>query len=302
MTTSITNEALTIGDIQEALRGNRHSSNGYLLRDNLPSSLAVKQYYLQLKSHTSRLDFDEVGLSVFSQNNEDGILMYILSRIGMKTKRCIEIGCDLSGSSIGIPEGNSINLIVNFGFDGLIVDIDPAKTGAIRHFFSQALSTKHFHSPERDGLPAGYFSPKIATHEVTIDNINDVYADEGFSGEIDFMSIDVDGPDITMWKAVTVVDPRLVMIEVNNRLPFDTPVFGAATTSDAAPQTLEFQTSYGSSLAAACEVASAKGYTFVGMDMTLINAFFVRNDLAGGFEARRPADYMGHRFNPVRAR
>ncbi|WP_018701295.1 hypothetical protein [Amorphus coralli] len=301
MTDTTEPTAATREDVAALIIDDRQASNSYLARDNPPHPLSVKQYYLQLKALSDEVDFDEIGLSVFSQNNEDGILMYLLSRIGMKTKRCIEVGCDLSASTIGIPEGNTINLITNFGFDGLIVDIDPAKAGAIRHFFARALSTKHYHTPERNGRPSRYFSPSIVTAEVTTENINDVYRDAGFVGEVDLMSIDVDGADVAMWRAVTVVDPRLVMVEVNNRLECDQPVFGRATSSEAPVNTLEFQTSYGSSLAAACEVAAEKGYILVGMDVTLINAFFVRKDLAAGFREVQPAEYRTHRMNPLRA-
>jgi hypothetical protein len=278
----------------------RRQQNRSFSRDNLPSAVAVKQYYLQLRASSGPLDFDEVGLSVFSQNNEDGILMYIFSIIGMKSRRCIEIGCDLSASTVGIPEGNTINLICNFGFDGLVVDIDPAKTGAIRHFFARHLSTMHYHSPATPNRPAGYFSPVLVTQEVTTDNINATFEDAGFSGEVDLLSIDVDGADVAMWRAVDVVSPRVIMIEINARLPFDAIVYGAASISSAPHDTLEYQASGGSSLAAACEVSAQKGYVFVGMDVTLLNAFFVRDDVwTQALPVRKPEDYLDHRMNPL---
>ncbi len=270
-------------------------------RDDLPSSLAVKQYYLQLKTLHQEIDFDEVGLSVFSQNNEDGILLYIFSQIGMLSKRCIEIGCDLSGSSVGIPEGNTINLISHFNFDGLIIDMDPDKASAIRYFFAQALPTKHFHAPSQDGRPAYCYSPAIVTDEITLDNVNDVFQAAGFTGEIDLLSIDVDGADVSIWHEIRIVDPRIVIVEVNSRLPFETVHYGQATTSTAPYETMEYQISAGSSLAAACEVGAAKGYVFVGMNATLINAFFVRRDIwPRHMPERRPEDYTQHRMNPFR--
>lgn len=285
----------------EGLFEHRRLQNRAFSRDNLPSALAVKQYYLQLKASTQVFDFDEIGLSVFSQNNEDGILMYIFSRIGMKSKRCIEIGCDLSHSTVGIPEGNTVNLITNFAFDGLIVDIDPAKIAAIRHFFAQSLSTKHLHAPANLGAPARYFSPALVDREVTVDNINAVFGDAGFAGEIDLLSIDVDGADILMWEAIDIVSPRVVMIEINARIPFEEVVYGHAQQSQAPEDSLEYQAARSSSLAAACEVAEKKGYEFIGMDATVLNAFFLRRDVqTEDFPSRRPSDYTSHRFNPLR--
>lgn len=278
----------------------RYLQNQLYSRDFLPHALDVKQYYLQLKQIHGQVEFEEIGVSIFSQNNEDGILLYLFSQIGMTSKRCIEVGCDLTGSTVGIPEGNSINLIVNFGFDGLIIDIDKSKADAILHFFAQCLTTKHFHRPATDTGPAGIYSPAIQCCQVSVDNINDVFEKAGFTGEIDLLSIDTDGADVTMWQSVDAVSPRVVMVEVNNRLPFDQVVYGSWSTSTAPRDTLSYQQSWGSSLAAACEVANEKGYIFAGMDLTLINAFFVRKDVwVPSLRERTISDYTKHRFNPL---
>lgn len=286
--------------LETSLFESRFLQNHYFGRDNLPSALAVKQYYLQLKSAPGLCDFDEAGMSVFSQNTEDGVLLHIFSVIGMKAKRCIEIGCDLSGSTVGIPEGNTINLICNFGFDGLIVDLDAEKTAAIRHFFASALATKHYHRPAMEGRKADYFSPSVVTREISVGNINAVLAETGFTGEVDLLSIDVDGPDLSLWKAVQDLSPRVVIVEVNNRLPFDSVVFGDYATSTEPPNTLGYQQSRSSSLGAACQLGDEKGYVFVGMDTTLLNAFFVRRDAWDArLPARAPADYVSHTLSPL---
>jgi hypothetical protein len=272
-------------------------------RDDLPSALAVKTYYLQLKALTETVEFDEIGLSVFSQNNEDGILLYILSMIGMPAKRSIEIGCDLSNSTVGIPEGNTINLITNFNFDGLIIDMDPDKVSAIRHFFAQGLTTRHFHAPAQKGVPAHFYSPAIVNSEISSNNINAVLEGAGFTGEIDVASIDIDGADVLVWKHLTAVNPRVVVIEINSRMPFGEAIYGQATTSTASFDSMEYQESVGSSLAAACQVGDAKGYVFVGMNSTLINAFFVRRDLwRTQLPERHAHEYYDHRMNPFRQR
>ena len=180
-------------------------------RDNLPSGLAVKQYFLQLKAAACPLDFEDVGVSVFSQNNEDGILMYIFSLIGMRTRRCIEIGCDLSASTVGILEGNTANLICNFGFDGLIVDIDESKTGGDPAFLRAGIDDDEalITPSARDGRPAYYFSPMLVTRG-SHDRQHQFDLPRGWfpADEIDLLSIDVDGADILLWKAVDAVAPR----------------------------------------------------------------------------------------------
>lgn len=199
-------------EISQALHEHRYLQNVSYSRDSMPSAVAIKHYYVQLKESRSDLDFDEVGLGVFSQNNEDGILLFIFAVIGMASKRCVEIGCDLTGSTVGIPEGNSINLIANFGFDGLIVDIDATKIGAIRHYFSQSLTTKHFHVPVQAGSSALYYSPTLLAQKVTPENVNDILETAGFAGDIDLLSIDVDGADLSIWESVAVISPRVVIV------------------------------------------------------------------------------------------
>lgn len=289
--------------MQKLMLEQRYLQNQLYSRDQMATSITVKQYYLQLKHLNGVHDFDEIGASIFSQNNEDGILLSIFSKIGMPLKRSIEIGCDLTGSTIGVPEGNSINLIVNFSFDGLIIDIDADKISAIRHFFSQALNTKHLHSPKGGYSSEVYFSPRLLPLEVSRNNVNDLILSSNFFGEIDLLSIDVDGDDVAIWKSITVASPRVVVVEVNNRLPFDVEHLGSASTSLSPHETIEYQTSHGSSLKTACDVADQKGYVFVGMNSTLINAFFVRKDLWTESLPKACVDqYVNHRFNPMKER
>lgn len=279
---------------------NRVLQNMAFSRDTLPPAALVKQYYLQLQSAQGAMTFEDVGFSVFSQNNEDGILLHIFARIGMASRRSIEIGCDLTASTVGIPEGNTINLITNFAFDGLVIDIDPTKTASIQHFFARCLATKHLHAPSHGDKPAGYFSPALVTREVTVDNINAIFGEAGFTGDIDLLSIDVDSADVSIWRAVDIVNARVVIIEINARLPFDAVVYGGLATCAAPEDSLDYQASRSSSLAAACEVGAAKGYVFVGMDATLLNAFFVRRDAwVETLPERQPADYLRHRMNPL---
>ncbi len=54
----------------------------------------------------------DAGFRCYSQFEEDGILLYILAGIGMKTRRVVEIGC---GTGV---ENMSTNLILNHGFEG----------------------------------------------------------------------------------------------------------------------------------------------------------------------------------------
>jgi len=65
--------------------------------------------YRELAFAQSSLPFDEVEFRNYSQNGEDGILLYIFSLIGTTNKRCVEV---CAGNGI---ECNCSNLIINHG-------------------------------------------------------------------------------------------------------------------------------------------------------------------------------------------
>jgi hypothetical protein len=114
------------------------------------------------------------------------------------------------------------------------------------------------------------------------DNIDALLGDAEVPSELDVLSIDVDGIDLWIWNAITVVSPRVVVIEYNSAL--DPAV---ALTQPLEPEVAWDGTDYfGASLAALHRVAERKGYRLVHTDVAGVNAFFVRSDLAGAFPAQ----------------
>ena len=56
---------------------------------------------------------------------------------------------------------------------------------------------------------------------ITKENINDLILSGGVSGEIDLLSIDIDGNDYHIFDVMSVVNPRVVIIEYNAKFPGD---------------------------------------------------------------------------------
>ncbi|MBK9103017.1 MAG: hypothetical protein IPL92_00175 [Saprospiraceae bacterium] len=50
---------------------------------------------------------------------------------------------------------------------------------------------------------------------MTRENINSIVESTGYAGEVDVLSIDIDGNDYWIWDALTVVRPRIVIIETH---------------------------------------------------------------------------------------
>ncbi|MEK7793162.1 MAG: hypothetical protein AAB353_01460 [Candidatus Hydrogenedentota bacterium] len=212
------------------------------------------------QDHSRRINAYEAR--AFSQRGEDGILLYIFSRIGTINKRFVEFGVEDG------RECNTTNLAINFGWRGLMMDGGLANVAAGRAFFAAMV-------PD---------DPAAVTFEqawITRENINQLLNKNSLSGEIDLLSIDVDGNDYWIWKEINVIKPRVVVIEYN-------PSFGAER-SVTVPYEAEFDrwqkhpTGYyhGASLAALEKLGRELGYRLVGCSSWGSNAFFVRADLAG---------------------
>src|SRR5690606_3411080 len=77
----------------------------------------VNQYHIAKINGIKPYDpVNEAGFRCYSEYEEDGIILYILSMIGFKTKKVVEMCCG-NGS-----ECMATNLILNHGFDGYLFD------------------------------------------------------------------------------------------------------------------------------------------------------------------------------------
>jgi hypothetical protein len=202
----------------------------------------------------------DVGFRVFSEFDEDGIALFLLAVGGGPTCRFVDIG-----AGDGVFASNTANLALNLGFDGLFVEADESRVQRGRRFYS-----KH---PDTMVHP-----PAFVQAFVTRENVNDLIADAGFTGEIDLLSIDIDGNDYWIWQALEAVKPRLVIAEAHPELgraewvmPYD-PEFDARSVPPG--------TWMGASPAAMIRLADSLGYRPVAANLYGFNIFFARRDVA----------------------
>ncbi len=196
----------------------------------------------------------DTGMRVFSGTDDDGILLYIFSAIGFKSRICVDIG---AGDGIS---NNCTNLILNFGFRGLLIDGDQKLVSR-----GQTFLEKH---PDTSLYP-----PRFIQAFVTAENCNELVAQESISGEIDLLSIDIDGNDFWVWKSLNQVQPRVVIIEThiefgkrNMVVPYD-PKYCYPGRH---PQY------HGASPAAMIELGRQKGYRLVATNNYGFNFVFVK--------------------------
>jgi hypothetical protein len=236
--------------------------------------VAGRQASWQLAQRRSIDSLADAEFRIFSQWGEDGIIEWLLQQLPVAPETFIEFGV---GS---YQEANTRFLLVNRNWRGLILDASEE----LRRITNEQLHWRH------DILWGVEF--------VTRENINQLFAQYGFGGEIGLLSIDMDGNDLWILEAITTVSPAILICEYNaifgDLLPITVPYDPTFSITKYNGSMLYF----GASIAAIRRVAERKGYVFVGSCSNGVNAFFVRADLAhhlDGKLARRIAYPTLHR-------
>jgi hypothetical protein len=238
--------------------------------------LNIQQYKTKSKLIPN---FNDVQFSCYSQNGEDGILLYIFSLIGTTNKKCVEI-------CVGnILESNTANLIINHGWNGLLFDGNKKNIKLGKSIYSKLKNTRTY-------------PPKFINAWITKTNINNLIEEAGFVGEIDLLSIDMDGNDWWIWKAIECINPRVVIVEYNN-LWGPNKCMTIPYKDDFKAVLNNYGLDYGgASLAAFIKLAKEKEYNLIGVEKYGFNAFFVKSNLAEQFwKEVSPEDCFNHPFS-----
>jgi len=195
------------------------------------------------------------GRKSFSQSDEDGLIEEIFRRIGERSRNFVEIGVQ-SGA-----ECNTANLLLK-GWSGAWVECSENFVRMGEVLFRQIVASGRL---------------KIVHQFVTAEGIDFQLTKTGFSGEIDLLSLDIDGNDIWVWKAISSIQPRVVVIEYN--ATYAPPLSIAAPY--VADQIYAGTNYFGASLCALAKVGDQKGYNLVGCSFRGNNAIFVRKEDCG---------------------
>src|SRR5258706_8618356 len=229
-----------------------------LLHNDVVAQKVLMQQYRSLASSGQPLpSFADVGFRKYSQFEEDGILLLLFAIIPPVNRNCVEI-CAGNGRECMVS-----NLIINHGWSGSLFDGNERNVQDGIRFFSNHKDT-FFHPP------------RFTTAWITAENVNEKIAQSGMSGTIDLLSLDLDGMDYWVWKAISVIEPRVVVCETHNQIPPE-----KALTVPYNPEFVyESEDFRGASLAAMCKLGKEKGYRLVGTHRFGFNAFFVKSGVA----------------------
>lgn len=235
-------------------------TNARLLFNEIASTNQGMQQLLHHTYHQRNglTGMDSAGFRCFSQSDEDGLLLYIFSLVGTTNKRVVEI---CAGDGI---ECNASNLIINHGWSGLLFDGSEQNIAAGDRFYARCRDT--------------YSRPPRLVHAwITAENVNELVSKQGYEGEIDLLSLDLDGMDYWVWKALTCINPRVVVLEF-------TALWGPHK-AVTLPYRSNFRINWerepwchGASLPAFVKLGRERGYRLVGTNRFGFNAIFVRAD------------------------
>jgi len=203
------------------------------------------------------LYLERYGYKVFSQHDEDGIINEIFNRIGTTNKTFIEFG---------VQEGLESNshLLLTIGWCGLWIDGSTTDCQKIDKAFRASIEKKNL---------------TVLNEFITRENINALFKKAGFSGEIDFLSVDIDGNDWHVLKSILEgkqVNPRVICIEYNALIP------PAVDPNDESTDwIMEYKADWqwigdncqGASLSAYYRLCNMHGYRLVGTCVQGVNAF-----------------------------
>jgi hypothetical protein len=218
------------------------------------------QEYENRRKFDDPAHLDRFGYKVYSQNDEDGIIQEIFKRIGTTNKTFVEFG---------VQDGleSNCHFLLFTGWKGLWIEGDEIFFKRLREYFSKPLLANRL---------------TAINSFITTDNINELISVYGkTTGEIDLLSIDIDGNDYWIWEKINCIQPHVVVIEYNAKFP--PPCEWVMEYN--AEHIWDYSDNHGASLKSLELLGDRLGYSLVGTNMNGVNAFFVKKELAKGLFA-----------------
>ncbi len=157
----------------------------------------------------------------YAQGYEDKICARIFRRIGERSRCAVEFG-----AHDGLYKSNTAYFRQALGWNVILLDSEPR-------------------------------SPLVRHAVITAENVNDVFRDNDVPDDVDLVSIDIDGNDLWVWKALTF-RPQLVIIEYNPRWA---PARRRTVPYNPANPAWDKSDYYGASAGALVALGREKGYT-----------------------------------------
>jgi len=179
----------------------------------------------------------------YSQAGEDGIIEQILALLPANDRWCVEFG-----AWDGLHLSNSRHLIEDSGYSAVLIEG----------------SSERFTDLQRNYAA----NPRVLARNAFVgftaaDGLDALLASTAIPQDFDLLSVDIDGNDYHVWKAISKYRPKVVCIEYNPTIPTE-----VLFTQKADPALNQ-----GSSVASLVQLGKEKGYELACL--LRYNAFFV---------------------------
>ena len=146
--------------------------------------------------------FQKYKKNFFSQNGEDGVILEILRRLRLKSKKkwCCEFG-----AWDGIHGSNTFNLVKNYDYNAVYIE------GDYKKYQNLVNTSKKFRRIIT-------FNKYINHKNKSINTLDKILKQTKIDKHFDILSIDIDSYDLAVWKTLKKYRPKIVIIEINSGL------------------------------------------------------------------------------------
>jgi len=141
---------------------------------------------------TPQIDLSRLMPGLYSQGTEEAILSRILERIPTTNRYCVDIG-----ASDGLRNSNTALLLREQGWSGTLVEASAYRFGRLRENYGEAKNVT------------------LVGERVQPDMADDLLDEAGVPAVYDFLSLDIDGNDYWVWRALRRHRARIVVVEYN---------------------------------------------------------------------------------------
>lgn len=203
------------------------------------------------------IDFDVLEKSVYAQGAEEAMLEQIFARVPPKNKYCLEFG-----ASDGLRNSNTARFLLDKGWQGAFLEGSDYRFGRLE-------------SNWRDKSQV-----ELLKAHITPDNVESLFAKVRAPKEFALLSIDIDGNDYWVWRAIEAYRPQVLVIEYN---PYYEPPKRWVMKYNSEHE-WDGSSYYGASLESLFHLGKAKGYELLCCDRQGNNAFFIEESSFPVFE------------------
>lgn len=165
--------------------------------------------------------------NVFSQNGEDGVILFLLKKLKLLNKNN-DLWCCEFGAWDGIHGSNTFNLVKNFNYKAVYIEGDKNK-------YQDLLNTsKKF----KKIIP---FNKFVNYKKNSPNSLDKILKKTKISKDFDILSIDIDSFDLAVWRSLKKYRPKVVIIEINSGLlPGIKQIHGNGKIGNSFTSTLEY--------------------------------------------------------------